>query len=64
MGIETCPYPHTLVVTSGSGVFKMQDGTEHKIGPWDILQMDADHDFWTLGDEACVMIEPTAEGGA
>jgi hypothetical protein len=59
-GIELCPVPHKLVVTSGRGVFKMTDGSEHEVGPWDVLEMDADHDFWTLGDEPCVMLEPSA----
>ena len=61
MGIEVCPYPHTLVVVSGSGVFKMTDGQEHAVEPWDVVEMDADHDFWTTSDDACVMIEPTVE---
>ena len=59
MGIETCPFPHVMVSTSGRGVFRMLDGTEHPTEPWQIIALDAGHDFWVVGDEPAVFIEPT-----
>ena len=61
MGMELCPFPHTLVITSGKGTFKMTDGQEYDVESGDVLEMDGDHDFWTTSDDPCVMIEPTFE---
>jgi hypothetical protein len=35
----------------------MDDGSEGQVGPGDVVQIDPGHDAWTVGDEACVMVD-------
>ncbi len=36
---------------------RLDDGTELTIEPGDVVLIEPGHDAWTLGDEACVLID-------
>jgi hypothetical protein len=36
---------------------KFDDGSELDIGPGDVVVLEPGHDAWTVGDEACVMVD-------
>jgi mannose-6-phosphate isomerase-like protein (cupin superfamily) len=44
-------------VVSGRMKIVMDDGTEAEVGPGDAALIPPGHDAWTLGDEACVMVD-------
>jgi uncharacterized cupin superfamily protein len=35
----------------------MDDGKELEIGPGDVVSIPPGHDGWTVGDEACIVID-------
>jgi hypothetical protein len=35
----------------------MDDGSEVEVGPGDAFRMQPGHDAWTVGDEACEMVD-------
>ena len=56
-GTDTCQTAHFGYVLSGRMHVVMDDGTEGEIGPGDVVVIPPGHDAWTVGDEACVMVD-------
>jgi hypothetical protein len=40
----------------------LDDGTEDEFGPGDLMICPPGHDAWTVGDEACVVVDWTGFG--
>jgi hypothetical protein len=36
---------------------RMDDGSEHEYQPGEAFNMPPGHDAWTVGDEACVVVD-------
>ena len=58
-GTDSCQAHHTLYVVSGRMGVRMDDGSEHEIGPGDVAVIPAGHDAWTVGDEPCIAVDFT-----
>ena len=56
-GTESCEAPHMAYVVAGRMKIVMDDGTEAEVGPGDAAVIPPGHDAWTIGDEACVMVD-------
>ena len=56
-GTETCQVLHSGYVLSGRMHIVMDEGQEVDIGPGDYVLCPPGHDAWTIGDEACVMLD-------
>ena len=58
---DSCQVPHTGYVVSGQLRVAMDDGSEEEFGPGDAYVIPPGHDGWTVGDEACVVVEVSSE---
>jgi quercetin dioxygenase-like cupin family protein len=56
-GTDSCQSAHLGYVVSGRQVVQMDDGTELEFGPGDVVSIPPGHDGWTVGDEACVVLD-------
>ena len=56
-GTDSCQVAHIGYVLSGRMHVVMDDGNEIDVGPGDACDIPPGHDAWTLGDEACVMVD-------
>jgi hypothetical protein len=56
-GTDSCQVPHVGYILSGRMVVRMDDGSEHEYQPGEAFNMPPGHDAWTVGDEACVVID-------
>jgi hypothetical protein len=56
-GTASCENHHSGYVLSGRMHLVMDDGTEDDIGPGDLFDIPPGHDAWTVGNEACVLID-------
>jgi ethanolamine utilization protein EutQ (cupin superfamily) len=56
-GTESCQVEHIGYVLEGRMGLRMDDGTELEFGPGDAFHMPPGHDAWTIGDEACVLLD-------
>jgi hypothetical protein len=56
-GTDSCQSAHSCYVVSGRMHVVMDDGTEAEMGPGDVVMVAPGHDAWTLGDEACVIVD-------
>jgi len=56
-GTDSCQVHHLGYVLSGRMHVVMDDGNEIEVGPGDACDIPPGHDAWTLGDEACVMVD-------
>jgi quercetin dioxygenase-like cupin family protein len=56
-GTRSCEVAHSGYVLSGRMHLVMDDGREVEIGPGDYAVIPPGHDAWTVGDEACVMLD-------
>lgn len=56
-GTESCMAPHNSYVLSGRMRVVMDDGTTVDYEPGDVMVVGPGHDAWTLGNEACVVID-------
>ena len=56
-GTESCQTRHTGICLSGQMTVKFDDGSEVEVGPGDVVVLEPGHDAWTVGDEACVMLD-------
>ncbi|NKY46378.1 cupin domain-containing protein [Nocardia cerradoensis] len=56
-GTDSCQAAHIGYCVSGRMHIRMDDGTECEVGPGDFMQCPPGHDAWTVGDQACVMID-------
>ena len=56
-GTASCQAAHAGYVVSGHMHVIMDDGSEADFGPSDVMIVPSGHDAWTVGDEACVVID-------
>ena len=56
-GTDSCQAAHTGYFISGRMKVVMDDGEEMEFGPGDFAVIPAGHDAWTVGDEACVLVD-------
>jgi ethanolamine utilization protein EutQ (cupin superfamily) len=56
-GTDTCEVSHTGYVISGRLHVVMDDGTEGEAGPGEMFRIAPGHDAWTVGNEACVVLD-------
>ena len=56
-GTDSCQVAHTGYVVSGSMTVRMDDGTELTVKPGEAFHMPPGHDAWTVGDEACKLVD-------
>ena len=56
-GTDTCQQGHVGYVLSGRMKVVMDDGSEGEAGPGDAVVIAPGHDAWTVGDEACVVLD-------
>ncbi|MGE3920179.1 MAG: cupin domain-containing protein [Gammaproteobacteria bacterium] len=56
-GRKSCECAHVSYVLSGRMHVQMDDGTSVDYGPNDIMIIPPGHDAWTIGDEACTVID-------
>ena len=56
-GTDSCQAPHMGYCISGHMHVVMDDGQEMEMGPGDFTVIPPGHDAWTVGDEACVVID-------
>ena len=54
---DSCPAAHMGYFISGRMKVVMDDGEEIEYGPGDFGIIPPGHDAWTVGDEACVVID-------
>ena len=55
-GTDSCQFHHVGVALSGSGMIRMDDGTEIQIQEGDVFDIPPGHDQWVVGDEPAVSI--------
>ncbi len=56
-GTDSCQVQHIGYVISGRMKVVGDDGAEVEVGPGDVFHMPPGHDAWTVGDEACVLVD-------
>jgi hypothetical protein len=56
-GTDSCQVAHVGYVLSGRMTVRMNDGSEHEYAPGEAFNMPPGHDAWTVGDEACVLVD-------
>jgi quercetin dioxygenase-like cupin family protein len=56
-GTESCQVPRVGYVISGRMGIAMDDGTEQEFGPDEAFVIPPGHDGWTVGDEACIVLD-------
>ena len=56
-GTDSCQVLHIGYVISGRMAIVGDDGSEVEIGPDDVFHLGPGHDAWTVGDEACVIVD-------
>jgi quercetin dioxygenase-like cupin family protein len=61
-GTRSCEAAHSGYVLSGRMHVLMDDGQEAEIGPGDYVVIPPGHDAWTVGTEACVMLDVAGMG--
>jgi quercetin dioxygenase-like cupin family protein len=59
---DSCQAPHVGYMISGRMTVVMDDETREDFGPGDIMIVPPGHDAWTVGDEACVVVDWTGFG--
>ena len=63
-GTDSCRARHTGYCLSGQMTVKFDDGREMNVGPGDVVRIEPGHDAWTVGDEACVLLDTSVAGYA
>jgi hypothetical protein len=56
-GTDSCQTRHTGFCLSGQMTVQFEDGSELNVGPGDVVVIEPGHDAWTVGDEACVLLD-------
>jgi len=56
-GTDSCTVEHIGYVLEGRMKLRMDDGTEREFGAGDAFHMPPGHDAWTVGDEACTLLD-------
>jgi quercetin dioxygenase-like cupin family protein len=54
---DSCQFAHMGYVVSGRMKVVMNDGEETEFGAGDYMVVPPGHDAWTLGGEACIVID-------
>jgi uncharacterized cupin superfamily protein len=54
---ESCEQSHLIFVVSGRMRVRMDDGEEAEIKAGDVCAIPPGHDAWTVGNEACVLLD-------
>jgi class 3 adenylate cyclase len=55
-GTNSCQFHHVGIGISGTGMIRMDDGTEVQIKAGDVFDIPPGHDQWVVGDEPAVSI--------
>ena len=56
-GTDSCQTRHTGFCLSGQMTVRFDDGSEVDVRPGDVVVLEPGHDAWTVGDEACVILD-------
>jgi hypothetical protein len=56
-GTDSCQTRHAGYCLSGQMTVRLDDGSEITVGPGDVVLIEPGHDAWTVGDEACVLLD-------
>jgi quercetin dioxygenase-like cupin family protein len=56
-GTDSCQVPHVGYVLKGRMTVHGDDGSEVELTAGDAVLIPPGHDAWTVGDEACVMVD-------
>ena len=56
-GTDSCEVHHTGICVSGHMIIQLDNGTEIAVAPGDVVNLEPGHDAWTVGDEACVILD-------
>jgi quercetin dioxygenase-like cupin family protein len=56
-GTASCQVQHIGYVMKGRMKVVMDDGSEVEVGPGDAFHMPPGHDAWTVGEEACELLD-------
>lgn len=56
-GTDSCQVRHLGYVVSGRMKIVMDDGAEIEIGPGEVCDIPPGHDAWTVGEDACVLVD-------
>ncbi|MFC6237000.1 cupin domain-containing protein [Longivirga aurantiaca] len=56
-GTTSCQADHAGYILSGRLAVRMDDGTEETFEPGDVMICPPGHDAWTVGQEACVVLD-------
>jgi hypothetical protein len=56
-GTDSCQVDHIGYVVSGRMTVRMDDGSEHEYHEGEAFHMPPGHDAWTVGEEACVLVD-------
>jgi quercetin dioxygenase-like cupin family protein len=59
---DSCQAPHAGYVISGRMGVVMDDESREDFGPGDVMIIPPGHDAWTIGDEACIVVDWTGFG--
>jgi quercetin dioxygenase-like cupin family protein len=59
---DSCQAPHAGYVISGRMGVVMDDETREEFGPSDVMIIPPGHDAWTIGEEACIVVDWTGFG--
>jgi hypothetical protein len=51
---DSCEFPHSVYVASGSLHVRTDDGHELDLGPGDVAVIPPGHDAWVVGNEPCI----------
>jgi hypothetical protein len=62
-GLARCPNAHVGVITGGSMMVELADGTLYEAVAGDAVAIAPGHDAWTVGDEPAVLVQ-VDEGAA
>lgn len=57
VGTEICEVYHIKLFLKGRFGVRMRDGSEMEFGPGDVGIIDAGHDAWVVGNEACEFVD-------
>ena len=63
-GEASCRVRHVGLILAGALRVRMDDGSVHDLHAGDAYAIEPGHDTWTLGDEACVAVDISADGDA
>ena len=56
-GTDSCQVEHVGYILSGRMKVVMDDGREAEVGPGDAIHISPGHDAWTVGDDACLVLD-------